>query len=267
MRAYQAVFKLRLQLGMQYRTAALAGLCTQFFWGFLIIMVYDAFYSQAAAAPSLSFDQLVTYIWLQQAFLTFIMLWFRDQELFNLITSGNIAYELCRPCEIYGFWFAKLTAQRLSAAALRSLPIVSIALLLPSSYRLALPHDGKAFLLFLVSLFLGLSVIVAVSMLIYISVFYTMSSVGSTLIFSVAGEFFAGMIIPIPLMPPWLRAIAYALPFRTAADLPFRIYSGHIPWDSALWGIGTQLFWLALLIIGGRAWLKHALKRVVVQGG
>lgn len=268
MRAYRAVFRLRLQMGMQYRIAALAGLCTQFFWGLMLIMLYDAFYSQSTASPSLSFDQLVTYLWLQQAFLTLIMLWFRDSELFNLITTGNIAYELCRPCNIYGFWFAKLVAQRVSAALLRSVPVLLIAsTLLPATYRLALPQDARALALFAVALVLGLLVLVAVSMLIYISVFYTMSPTGSLLLFAVAGEFFAGMIIPIPLMPSWLQTIAYALPFRMSADLPFRIYSGHIPWNEALAGIGLQLLWLTGLTVGGTLWLKKALKRVVVQGG
>jgi ABC-2 type transport system permease protein len=103
MKAYISVFKLRLTYGLQYRTAALAGVATQFFWGFIIIMVFEAFYSGTTAPPPISLEQLITYVWLQQAFLSFVMLWFRDNELFGLITTGNIAYELCRPSGIYGF--------------------------------------------------------------------------------------------------------------------------------------------------------------------
>lgn len=267
MRAYRAVFRLRLLAGMQYRTAALAGLSTQLFFGFIFIMVFDAFYSQGQAVPSMPFDQLVTYLWLQQAFLTFIMLWFRDNEIFDLITTGNIAYELCRPCRIYGFWFAKLVAQRLSAAILRSIPILLVAFFLPGSYRISLPPGPGAISLFVVALFLGLLVLVAISMLIYISVFYTMSPAGSTLIFAVIGEFFSGMVIPVPLMPGWLQRIAYALPFRLSADLPFRIFSGNIAWHEALTGIAVQVAWLAALAAGGSLWLRFALRRVVIQGG
>lgn len=190
MNAYRAVFRLRLQMGLQYRTAALAGLVTQFFWGLMLIMLYDAFYSQATTQPDISFSQLVNYLWLQQAFLALVMLWFRDSELFNLITSGNIAYELCRPCRLYGFWFAKLAAQRLSAAAMRSIPILAVALVLPASYRLSLPANAAALALFLLALIMGFLVLVAISMLIYISVFYTMSPAGSLLLLAVSGEFF-----------------------------------------------------------------------------
>ncbi len=269
MRAYLSVFKLRLNLGLQYRTAAIAGVATQFFWGFIIIMVFEAFYSQAGAGGELpiSLEQLIAYVWLQQAFLALVMLWFRDNELFQLITSGNIAYELCRPSGIYGLWYAKLLAQRLSSAMLRSLPILIVALLLPEPYRMPLPPSGASLALFAIALVAGLLMIVAISMLMYISVFVTLSPAGSLLMFGVLGEFLAGMVIPVPLMPDWLQRIVYVLPFRWTADFPFRIYSGHIGVQEALLGIGVQLFWLAALAILGKLAMSSVLRKVIVQGG
>lgn len=267
MKAYLSVFRLRLANGLQYRSAALAGIATQFFWGFIIIMVFEAFYSQSLATQPISLSQLITYIWLQQAFLAFIMLWFRDNELFQLITSGNIAYELCRPSGIYGFWYAKLLAQRLASAALRCLPILIVAVFLPMPYRLSLPVDLVTAVLFIIALLLGLFILVAISMLIYISTFVTMSASGSLLMFGVIGEFLAGMVIPIPLMPSWLQSIVNVLPFRLTADFPFRVYSGHIPKWEALELIPLQLLWLAALVALGKYAMGRALRRVVVQGG
>ncbi|RXZ80545.1 ABC transporter permease [Paenibacillaceae bacterium] len=267
MRAYISVFKLRLYDGMQYRTAALAGVATQFFWGFIVIMVFQAFYSHTESPPPISLPQLTTYIWLQQSFLAFIMLWFRDNELFQLITTGNIAYELCRPSGIYGFWYAKLLAQRIASAMLRCFPILLVAFLLPRPYKIELPPDPVAFGLFVIALLLGLFIIVAISMLIYISVFVTLSPAGSLMMFSVFGEFMAGGVIPIPLMPEWLQNIVRLLPFHLTADFPFRVYSGHIPQEAAVSGIVIQLIWLAGLLAAGKFMMDKALRRVVVQGG
>jgi len=267
MRAYVSVFRLRLSMDIQYRSAALAGIATQFFWGFIIVMVYEAFYNQPLADPPISLPELVTYVWLQQAFLAFIALWFRDPEMFQLITTGNIAYELCRPAGLYGLWYAKLLAQRLASAMLRCLPILVVAAFLPEPYRLPLPQDAGAAVLFLVALLLGLLLLVSISMLICISTFVTMSPTGSLLMFGVAGEFLAGMIVPVPLMPDWLRSIVYVLPFRLTADFPFRVYSGHISSAEALGTIPMQLFWLAALVLVGRFAMTKALRRVVVQGG
>ncbi|GIN70222.1 ABC transporter permease [Bacillus sp. J14TS2] len=267
MNAYFSVLRLKLQTGMQYRTAAFAGVATQFFWGFMYIMIFEAFYEHAIQSPPMSLKELITYIWLQQLFFSLVMLWFRDNELFELITTGNIAYELCRPCDIYSFWYAKLLAQRLSNAALRSFPILIVAFLLPQPYKMTLPVDWTSFLLFLLSLCLGLFLIITISMLIYISVFITMSPTGSLLMFGIIGDFFAGLTIPIPFMPEWLQTIAYILPFRLTADFPFRVYSGHIPQGEAIEGICIQLIWLAILFFVGKFSMKKALKRVVVQGG
>ncbi|ULL13961.1 ABC transporter permease [Paenibacillus sp. H1-7] len=267
MNAYLSVWKLRFINGLQYRAAALAGMATQLFFGFIFIMIFIAFYSQSTVQPPISLQELVAYIWLQQVFLAFVMLWFRDNEIFQLITSGNIAYELCRPCDIYPFWYSKLLAQRLSSAILRCFPILIVAFLLPHPYRLTLPPSLSTLALFLVTLMLGLLVVVSISMLIYISVFWTMSPTGSILMIAIAGEFFAGMVIPVPLMPQWMQTITYALPFRWTTDFPFRVYSGQIPQTEALWGILIQLAWLAVLVGFGRWWLRKALRQVVVQGG
>ena len=90
---------------------------------------------------------------------------------------------------------------------------------------------------------------------------------GSLLVFGVLGEFFAGLIIPIPLMPLWLQKIAYVLPFRWTADFPFRVYSGHITQNDAVIGVFIQLGYLLGLLWLGKLALNSVLKRVVVQGG
>lgn len=267
MRAYYSLFRIRLLKGLQYRVAALAGVSTQFFFGFIYIMIYQAYYGSTSAVQPISLRQLIQVAWLQQSFLVFIMLWFRDNELFELITSGNIAYELCRPADLYGIWYAKLIAQRLSGALLRCFPIIIIASLLPYPYTFSLPSSLTAFILFLITLALGLILIVAISMFIYIATFYTMSPMGSLLIFSVMGEFFSGLVIPIPLMPEGLKRLTYLLPFRYASDLPFRIYAGNIGIKEGLISIGIQLLWILVLIALGKLWMRKALRRIIIQGG
>jgi ABC-2 type transport system permease protein len=267
MNAYLSVWKLRFITGLQYRAAALAGMATQLFFGFIFIMVYVAFYRHSSVTPPMSLEEIVSYIWLQQIFLGFIALWFRDMDIFKLITGGNIAYELCRPCGLYAFWYSKLMATRVSSVLLRCVPLLLVVFFLPEPYRMSVPPSAEAWLLFAGALLLGLLLVVAISMLIYISVFWTMSPVGSILMIAVASEFFAGMIIPVPLMPLWMQKIVYVLPFRWTVDFPFRVYSGHIGTTEALAGLGLQLVWLAALIAFGRYLMNRALRNVVVQGG
>ncbi len=267
MRAYVSYFRLRLKSGLQYRTAGWAGVATQFFWGFLLLMMYDAFYRSGTGAPSISMGQLAVYVWLQQAFLALIMLWYRDNEMFDLIVSGNVAYELCRPVDLYGFWYARLLAQRLAAAALRCLPILLVAAFLPRPFRLAPPASAGSFLGFLATMSLGLLIVIGISMLIYASTFITMSPAGTSLLFAVFGEFLSGGIIAIPLMPEAMQRVLYLLPFAYTADLPFRVYSGHIPLSGVPGLLVIQAAWAVGLAAVGSLALRRALRRVVVQGG
>lgn len=267
MNAYLSVWRLRFVTGLQYRAAAWAGIATQCSFGFIFIMVYAAFYRNSAVKPPMSLDEVVSYIWLQQAFFGLIALWFRDHDLFRLIVSGNIAYELCRPCGLHSFWFAKLTGTRLSRTVLRCVPLLIIAVVLPQPYRLIPPPSATSLVLFVTSLAIGMLLVVALSMLIHISVFWTLSPAGSVLLFGITGEFLAGMVVPVPMMPLWLQRMVEWLPFRWTVDFPFRVYSGHIPPGEAATGILVQLIWLALLVAAGHWCMRRAMRRVVVQGG
>jgi len=267
MRPYLSAFRMRLIAGMQYRAAAWAGVATQFFFGLLFIMIYQAFYASTATEPPMPWGQLVSYLWLQQAFLAIIMLWWQDGELLEGISSGQVAYELCRPYDLFRFWYVRLLAMKAANVALRCLPILIVTLLLPSPYNLSLPAGFGAAGLFLFSLVLSLLLMTAISMFIYILTFITLSSLGSRLIIGITAEFFQGAILPIPFMPLWLQQIANFLPFRYAADLPFRIYSGNISGRDALVQIGLQMLWLAGLLVLGQYCFKRVLRRVVIQGG
>jgi len=267
MRAFWSILRVRTLLGLQYRTAALAGMATQVVWGFLLLTVYRAFRAQNPGASGLDEAQLASYVWLMQAFLAFVMFWFRDNDLFELITSGNLVYEFCRPLDLYGSWWARLTAQRLSAAALRSLPIVVLAWFLPAPYALALPASPAAFGLFVLALVLGLALMVSISMFIYIGTIVTQTPMALLLLVGTVGEFCSGLIVPLPFFPPWLQNLLAWLPFRLTADLPFRAWSGALGTVQVLEGIGAQILWLVVLVAAGRWTLGRIGRRLVVQGG
>jgi ABC-2 type transport system permease protein len=261
------MFRMRLIAGMQYRAAAWAGVATQFFWGFMQIMIFLAFYRSSSAPPPMTVTEMSSYIWLQQAFLAIIMLWSQDNELLKQIADGNIAYELCRPYDLFSFWYARLIAQRLSNAALRCLPILIVAALLPAPYNMTLPAGGAAGGLFVLAMAFAVLLVVAISMFIYILTFVTLSPVGARLIVGVTAEFFMGAIIPIPMMPGKLQKVLNFLPFRYTSDLPFRIYSGNIAGADALRQIGIQVIWTACLLALGAWAFRRVTRRIVVQGG
>ncbi|OPJ64665.1 ABC transporter permease [Clostridium oryzae] len=267
MKAYLSFFRIRFIHGLQYRAAAYAGIITQLAFGLMYIMLYSAFYENNITATTMSFSQLSSYLWLQQAFLALFMTWFLDNDIFDLITGGNVAYELCRPLDLYAMWFSKSCAVRLSKAVLRCFPILIIAFFMPEPYKLHLPNSIYTLFAFIASMILAFMLVVAYCMLIYILCFYTISPMGIRMAMIMLADFFSGSLVPLPLMPDWFNKYSYILPFAAMQNVPFRIYSGNISIEQVWQNMLVQLIWLIILIILGRFILSRALKRTVVQGG
>lgn len=267
MKQYVSFFRIRFAAGLQYRAAAWAGIATQFAWGGMTILMFRAFYRSVQNSFPMTMQEISSYIWLQQAFLAMFMTWFFDNDIFDAITSGAIAYELCRPCDLYTMWFVKNMSIRLSRVVLRCVPVLLLAAFLPAPYGIRLPPDLSCAVLFPVSMVAGFLVLIAFSMLIYISAFYTISSTGIRILTASVMEFLAGGVLPIPFFPQWLQPVMYALPFASMQNTPFLIYTGHLSAQEALQSILLQLVWLTALVIAGRLMMKRATVKVIVQGG
>ena len=267
MKKYLSFLRMRVISGLQYRAAAYAGIFTQFIWGAMEILLYRAFYQADADAFPMRFEALTAYIWMQQAFLMMFMPWVWEGELFGCIENGDVAYELCRPISIYWMWFSRCVAGRLSKVALRCMPILIIAFFLPKPYGILLPTDGSVLVLFFITMVLGLLDVVAFSMLVYMSAFFTIQSNGIRAIINSAAELLSGAVIPLPFLPDAWRSVVELLPFAMMQNVPLRIYSGDISGKEIYQKIVFQIFWFFVMILIGKWMERRAMKKVVVQGG
>ena len=256
MNAYLSLMKTRYLNNLQYRAAAVSGCLTQVAWGLIHVLVFWAFYQTGADAP-MSMQAVVSYTWLRQAFLALFMTWYYDRE----------TIDLCRPIDLYPFWFVKTLAVRFARASLRCVPILLLAFLLPNPIGLALPAGPGACLLFLLTMLLGVLVLTAMTMLLYTSAFYTLSTTGIAQVSVVALEFLCGDLIPLPFFPKVLYRILSWLPFGATSNVPFRIYSGDLAGRDMVCAIVMQGFWLFVLVSIGYLWTRRSIRRVVVQGG
>lgn len=253
LRKYAAFFRLHFTMGLQYRTAAFAGIATQFVWGSMEILMFRAFYQTPDNSSfPMTLEAASAYVWMQQAFLALFMAWMMDNEIFTCIIDGNVSYELCRPIDIYSMWFSRSMASRCSKAVLRCMPILIVAAFLPKPYGLMAPVSIPAFMLFLLTLAAGLAVTVAFCMLIYISAFFTLSPEGIRMVSMSVVEFFSGAVIPLPFFPDRVRMIFELLPFGSMQNVPLRIYSGDLAGAAMGRAILVQFLWLSVLIAVGK---------------
>lgn len=265
---YLAFFRLHFTMGLQYRTAAFAGIATQFVWGAMEILMFRAFYQTPDNGSfPMTFEATCAYVWMQQAFLALFMAWMMDNDIFTCIMDGNVSYELCRPIDLYHMWFSRSLASRCSKAVLRCMPILLVAAFLPKPYGLMAPVDAAAFLLFLLTLATGLAVTVAFCMLIYISAFFTLSPDGIRMVAMSVVEFFSGAVIPLPFFPDRIRGLMELLPFASMQNVPLRIYSGDLSGGAMVRAILVQFLWLFLLVAAGKILNMLAMRKITLQGG
>jgi ABC-2 type transport system permease protein len=271
LRPYQAIVSARFRMLLQYRVAAIGGLWTQIFFGLVLIGIYEAFYRSTTQSQPIAFTQIVSYVWLGQALLGMLP-WNADAEVRALVRSGAVAYELCRPIDLYGLWFARALAWRTAPTVLRAVPLCLIAaVVLPvvglGEWRLGLPPSLASAAAFGAAL--GCTVLLgcALSTLINISLLWTISGEGAVILMTTLVTFLSGMIVPLPLLPDWAQRAVQALPFAGLVDLPFRVFTGHIPPTAILPVLRHQLLWTVALVLLGRWLLARGLRRVVVQGG
>jgi ABC-2 type transport system permease protein len=187
------------------------------------------------------------------------------------IRSGAVAYRLTRPVSLYGFYFARVVGQKVTALCSRSLiQVLVLFALLPalglSRYGMGLPDWG--FLPFLLlSMVLTLLLSASIHTFVYMTSFWTISTRGSASLAYAVISLFSGLLVPLAFFPDLLRAVADVLPFRGVYDTPARLYSGTLTVAQALEGLGHQAVWFALIMALGVFLARRGTARLEVAGG
>ncbi|MBN3880299.1 MULTISPECIES: ABC transporter permease [unclassified Nostoc] len=272
MKAYWSLFVARFTLLLQYRAAALAGVGTQLFWGLVKVMVLQAFFTHTTSAQPITFQQAVGYVWLGQAFLMAIVPWGGDRDIQELIRTGAVGYDLLRPTDLYNFWFTRALALRTTPLILRSFPLLGVTIFIfpllgLDEWSLSFPPSFASFVAFFLSFIGAILLSSALTMLLTVSMMWTISGEGINSILPTLVSIFSGMIVPLPLFPEWSKPFLNALPFSGLIDKPFRLCTGNLQPNALFNVLLHQAFWIVVIIIIGRILVKHGIKKLVIQGG
>ena len=247
----------------QYRGAVLGGLICQMFFGLILVAIYRAMY--AGKPQVLPLSHVTTYVWLQQAF--FRMLLASDPELMDKIRTGAIAYDLCRPLHLYGYYYARIMAQKLTGSILRALPMLVFAALLPEGWGICLPASVPALLTALLALILGL---LCVSALENITMGFTMRTLdprGMQGMLNLLMITLSGNLLPLTLFPDSWQRVITLLPYAQLLDAPIRLYTGEYALGEAPGVLLIQLVWTCILILLGCAFWNKNQRKLIIQGG
>ncbi len=263
MRPYWAMFTARFRLLLQYRIAGIAGAVTNLWFGIMFVMVYTAFYRSSPGEHPMTLREVISYLWLGQVFF-FFGPWIWDRELVRQFRSGDVVYELARPIDLYWLWYARTVALRSAPGIFRGVPTAIAA---AAFFGLGAPPSAASAAAFMAAIATALLLTTAIQMIMNISFFWTISGEGVARIIPGIALVLSGALVPIPLWPEWFQPVMKFLPFRGVIDIPFRLYTGHIPPTDAPLLILHQVFWIVALVALGRFLIGRATRKLVVQGG
>lgn len=263
MTLYWAVAVRAFRRATAYRSAYLAGIITNAFFGALVCFVYLALYADGGVVAGLGVNDAISYAWTTQSLISIGGAWIVSTGIAQSIRSGDVITDLTRPWSFYLYWLSRSLGERLFNLIFRGALTYLVGVLyfgarLPSLADLAF---------FVPAILLAMLVSFAFSFLVNLSAFWLLDSTGVILLANVVLTFLSGFILPVAFFPPWLQAIVHALPFESITGLPAQIFLGQLAPAQIGRALATQAQWAAALTALGLAAQAAAMRKVVVQGG
>ncbi len=264
---FLALFRIKTLESFQYRVAAFAGASTSIVWGLIEITVLTVFFTHSQGFhATLTLSQAVTYVWLAQ-FMHLMQPYSLDNEILKKIQNGDVAMELCRPLDLYGHWFARMMASRVSPLCFRGLPILLFALILPLPLRIQGPFSFVSLLFSLLSFVSALFLCTTFGTFVCIVRMNISYGDGPTNMLMVLGGVLSGSYLPLQLWPDSWQTFLTFQPFAGYLDLPLQLYLGTRAYEKTPQVLLIQWFWIAVFFLAGKLLLRKRLQSIIVQGG
>jgi ABC-2 type transport system permease protein len=263
MRIFWELAKLSFQRQLAYRTAHLAGLATNFFFGLLRAAVLLGLYGTREQVAGYTTTMAVTFTGLSQAMIGHLSL-FNWSEVMRSVYSGEIASDLLKPMGFFRYWLAQDAGRALAAFIMRSLTImIAYAIFFDITY----PKKLGSWFILVVVLILSWLVSFSWRFLVNLAAFWSPNAIGVSRLLFGFSWILSGFFMPLNYFPDWFIRVANATPFPSMVYTVIQVYfenlSGLELFQAVLW----QAIWFLILILLIQVVLRAGIRHLVVQGG
>jgi len=180
------------------------------------------------------------------------------------IRDGTLSAKLLRPIHpLYAY-----AADHLAAVPMRILVVSPIvAGLIATSWGRLLRHDPKLLLILVASLACAWLLVYFSMVLLGSIAFFVDSAMGPFELWIGVHAIFSGYLIPLEVLPTWVRGAANVLPFRFMLAFPVEVLVGLLSPGAALRQLGAQWLYVAVTgVLALRVW-KAGVRRFAAFGG
>ena len=263
MRLYYEIALRSFRRATAYRSAYIAGLLTNAFFGALRCFVFIALYGAGGRVAGFTLADAISYTWVTQSLISIGAGWIDSRDMMQTIRSGDVVTDLMRPWSFFGYWLSRNLGERIFNLLVRGSMTYVIGVLY---FRAHIPTPAEA-LGFTASISLALLASFGLQFLVNLTAFWLIDNTGILMITNLVHQFFSGFLLPIAFFPASLATLAGLLPFQAITGLPAQVFLGQICGADLPRTLLLQLFWA--LVLCSLAWLvlRAAMRKVVIQGG
>lgn len=263
MQLYWELSKRSFQRHLTYRSAAIAGLITNFFFGVLRATVFIALYDLQTSVEGITLQGAITYAALGQALIGYLSM-FSWHELSDSVHTGDIASDMLKPMNFFLFWMARDFGRALVQFLLRGIILI---LGFELVYDLYWPKDLIHIVVIFISLFFSWIISFCWRFFVNLFSFWTTNARGIIRLFFVISWFFSGFLMPLRFFPTWIQKIGYFMPFPHMFNSVIEIYLGTVTGTALLNVLLNQILWILILILAIYFLLKAGFKHLTILGG
>jgi ABC-2 type transport system permease protein len=263
MRVYVEVARRAFQQHLAYRTANLAGLGTNAFWGVLRSFLFLGLFQGHQAAAGWNVHDAIDYVWLTQALIMPVYFW-NWWEIAATIRTGDVVSDLAKPIDYYAFWLSRDAGRAIYHTLFRWLPTMVIGVLL---FGVRVPTDAGRWGWFFLSMALAVWLSFGLRFLYNVAAFWLLEQRGVGALVSITAIFLSGFLVPLNYFPDWARGIVTWLPFAGMLQAPIEVLLGKLHGVALASALAFQLGWGFALLAADRLLLAMAVRRVIIQGG
>lgn len=262
---YTAVLRGSIMEALSFRASTLMRIIGNLVYLLIIYFLWKAIFdsSPTDTVNGMTFYDTMIYLVLAAAMFNFMdtfVVW----RIGDAYQTGEIVLYLLKPMGYQSYLFLSRVGNCVMSFFATFLPtFIIVYFVTKGSITL-----GINLLFFLLSILLGMGVNFCIDFLVGTICFYTQSIWGVNIMKEVVVSLLSGATIPLAFFPEMFRKVVDFLPFQAIYHMPLHILTDKtMRLADYMTCLGTQVFWLAVVLGISKLFWKISVKQLTVNGG
>lgn len=187
-----------------------------------------------------------------------------DTEMAEDILEGKITMAMIKPVSLQLSYVARSVGESAFRLLMLSAPT---AVVLSLVFPMRPPAGPAHFGVFLVSLAGSVLLVAAMNFIVGACAVRLTSILGLLRAKFWMQDLLSGVLVPITIFPPPLRAASRLLPFEHIGFTPLMIYLGKIGWPEIGAALAVEALWIVALFLFGAWFWRLMSRRITIHGG